>query len=147
MELRITERGRELVASPEFAAAVIKFMRDWDGPHEEGAETVCQIICLTLCEVDYEHGPGLNSPEFQRFIDEHQHEIEAAVASTGCLEMLGSNVISHFLARNVNRSLTSSISSLITACKRAFNSCSFRGSVSEESFSHSTPTSSCVPVE
>jgi hypothetical protein len=86
--LKITERGRELVASPEFAAAVIKFMQDWDGPHEEGAEHVCRIICLTLCEVDYEQGPELDSPEFERFIDEHQREIGAAVASTGCVEIL-----------------------------------------------------------
>ena len=48
MELRITERGRELVASPEFAAAVTKFMRDWGVPHEEDVDTVCRIICLTL---------------------------------------------------------------------------------------------------
>ena len=87
MELRITERGRELVAGPEFAAAVIKFMRDWDGPHEEGVDIVCRIIGLTLCEVDCEL-PALDSPELERFVDEHQQEIEAAVASTGCVEVL-----------------------------------------------------------
>ena len=87
MELRITERGRELVASPEFAAAVIKFIRDWDGPHEIGVDTVCRIICLTLCEVDCEQ-PALDSPELERFVDQYQQEIEAAVTSTGCVEML-----------------------------------------------------------
>jgi len=87
MELRITERGRELVAGPEFAAAVIKFMRDWDGPHEEGVDIVCRIICLTLCEVACGQ-PALDSPELERFFDEHHQEVEAAIAGTGCLEML-----------------------------------------------------------
>jgi hypothetical protein len=82
MELKITERGRELVQAPEFVQSLVKFMKEWEGPHEEGTEHVCRLICLGMCEVDSENGPTLDSPEFEQFFIQHQTEIEEAARPT-----------------------------------------------------------------
>jgi hypothetical protein len=81
MELIITDNGRALVTSLEFAAALKGFIRDWAAagkPTDLGAENVCRIIALSLCEIDPEYGPAVDSPELEHFVIEHQPEIESA---------------------------------------------------------------------
>lgn len=76
--MEITDNGRALVASPEFAASLVNFMKEWHGRNDEGAAHVCRIICLSLCEINLETGPALDSPELDSFVVENQREIEAA---------------------------------------------------------------------
>lgn len=76
--MEITQRGREFVQTPEFVESLVKFMKEWEGPLGEGAEHVCRLLCLGMCELDPEHGPALDSPELERFITEHKTEIEEA---------------------------------------------------------------------
>ena len=84
--MKITDNGRALVASPDFAAGLIKFMQDYDGPRELGADHVCRRICLGLCEVDPERGPALDSLELENFVLEYKSEVESAAKP--CVEML-----------------------------------------------------------
>jgi len=76
MELRITDRGRAQVRSPEFAARVNNFIREWTGPKEMGADHIVRIIALGMCEVDTETGPALDSPELLNFVSQHLDELE-----------------------------------------------------------------------
>jgi len=80
MQLQITQRGRELVQTPEFTASLIEFMKDWEGTTDEGTEQACRLIVLAMCEIDPEHGPALDSPKLEQFCIEHQGEIEEAAA-------------------------------------------------------------------
>jgi hypothetical protein len=77
MELRITDRGRALVRSAEFAALVNNFIREWTGPKELGADHIVRIIALSMCEADVETGPALDSPELLNFVSEHLDELQA----------------------------------------------------------------------
>ena len=77
MELRITDRGSALVRSAEFAALVHNFIREWTGQKEMGADHIVRIIALSMCEVDVETGPALDSPELLSFVSEHLDELEA----------------------------------------------------------------------
>ena len=76
MELKITDRGRALVRSPEFAAQVNNFIREWTGPKEMGADHIYRIIALAMCEVDTETGPALDSSELLNFVSKHLDELE-----------------------------------------------------------------------
>ena len=75
MELRITNRGRELVRSAEFAALVNNFIREWTGPKEMGIDHIVRIIALSMCEVEVKTGPALDSPELLDFVSEHLDEL------------------------------------------------------------------------
>jgi hypothetical protein len=77
MELRITDRGRALVRSAEFAALVNNFIREWTGPKELGADHIVRIIALSMCEADVETGPALDSQELLNFVSEHLDELQA----------------------------------------------------------------------
>lgn len=81
MQMKITERGRELVRSPEFVASLVNFMKEWDGPSDLGADNMGRMICLGLCEIDSEHGPALDSPELEAFVTKHKAEIEEVGSS------------------------------------------------------------------
>lgn len=77
--MKITDRGRAIVASVEFAALFKTFIREWieaGQSIESGSLEVSRIIALTLCEIDPEHGPSLDSPELHTFVIENQKEIE-----------------------------------------------------------------------
>ena len=76
MELRITERGRVLVRSAAFAALVNNFIREWTGPKEMVVDHIVRIIALSMCEVDVEAGPALDSPELLNFVSEHLYELK-----------------------------------------------------------------------
>ena len=76
MELKITDRGRALVRSPEFAAQVNNFIREWTGPKEMGTDHIYRIIALAMCEVDTETGPALDSSELLNFVSKHLDELE-----------------------------------------------------------------------
>ena len=76
MELRITERGRALVRSAAFAALVNNFIREWTGPKEMVVDHIVRIIALSMCEVDVEAGPALDSPELLNFVSEHLYELK-----------------------------------------------------------------------
>jgi len=76
MELRITERGRALVRSAAFAVLVNNFIREWGGPKEMAADRIVRIIALSMCEVDVETGPALDSPELLNFVSEHLYELK-----------------------------------------------------------------------
>lgn len=77
MELRITNRGRALVRSAGFAALVTNFIREWTGPKEMAVDHIVRIIALSMCEVELETGPALDSPELLNFVNEHLDELEA----------------------------------------------------------------------
>ena len=76
MELRITDRGKALVRTAEFAALVNNFIREWTGPKEMGVDHIVRIIALSMCEVDVETGPALDSPELLNFVSEHLYELK-----------------------------------------------------------------------
>jgi hypothetical protein len=76
MELRITDRGKALVRTAEFAALVNNFIREWTGPKEMGVDHIVRIIALSMCEVDVETGPALDSPELLNFVSKHLDELE-----------------------------------------------------------------------
>jgi len=78
MELRITDRGRALVRSSEFAVLINNFIREWTGPKELGADHIVRIIALSMCEVDVETGPALDSAELLNFVSQHLDELQAA---------------------------------------------------------------------
>ena len=78
MELKITDQGRAQVRSPEFAARLNDFIREWTGPKEMGADHIVRIIALSMCEVDVETGPALDSPELLNFVSQHLDELQAA---------------------------------------------------------------------
>ena len=78
MELRITNRGRALVGSAGFAALVKNFIREWTGPKEMAVDHIVRIIALSMCEVEVETGPALDSPELLNFVSEHLDELEIA---------------------------------------------------------------------
>jgi hypothetical protein len=81
--MKITEAGRALVQSPEFAALINIFMRSWvkaGKPDELAVENVIRFVALSLCEIDPEPGPALDSPELEIFISDNQAAIEAAGA-------------------------------------------------------------------
>ena len=78
MEMKITDAGKALVRSAEFAALVTGWMRTYGKqmPIEMAAQNVVRIICLALCEIGLDHGPALDSPELESFAHENKEEIE-----------------------------------------------------------------------
>ncbi|MCU1241762.1 MAG: hypothetical protein JWO71_2488 [Candidatus Acidoferrum typicum] len=80
----------------EFADLLKTLIEDWNAAGkstESEADEVIRIIALSLCEIDPEFGPSLDSPELHDFVFGHEDEIGSA--SKPLFAMLKQTMIVH----------------------------------------------------
>ena len=77
--LEITEHGRALVQSPEFAILVSSCVREWarDGK-EITADMIGRTVVFSLCDVDSDLAHLIADDEITRFIDDHLDDVNRA---------------------------------------------------------------------